>query len=55
MEFKEEQFKAFMKIADNPFTTFRDKAEEVFGKSLTYQEVTDFKIAINKWYKPKKQ
>lgn len=54
MKFTEKQFEAFMKIADNPCTTFRKKAEEVLGKDLTYQEQIDFKEQLNDWYEKKK-
>ncbi len=53
MKFTEKQFKDFMKISNNPCTTFRQKAEEILGKNTTYQEEIDFKEAVNKWYEKK--
>lgn len=53
MRFTEKQFKDFMKISNNPCTTFRQKAEEILGKNVTYKEEVDFKEAVNRWYEKK--
>ena len=55
INYDKKQFKEFMKIADNPFTTFRQKAEQVLGKKLNYQEIICFKEKLEKWIKKQKQ